>query len=196
MLLPNDLFANEPIVTVDGVDVASTDAGAVVGRSGKKSSLQTVTLLKRILMENDAVYTRLYSMTPRIQFFEATRTELVEKKLQTTKELLQRMATFSASRDTKLMVVSVPQLFQVLAKAQGSDEDNLDPGALDRELEAFAAGLGITWVSVLNDLAEAYSTTSEDLYHRYDGHINARGNEMTAAAIDAALTDLLPVPQD
>ncbi len=196
MLLPNDLFANKPIATVDGVDVATTDAAAVVGRSKKKSTLHTVTLLRRVLMESDATYSRLYAMTPRVQFFEQPQSDLVKTRMQTTKDLLQRMATFSASRDAELVVVSVPQLYQVLAVSLGESEDALDPRALDRELEDFAAQSGITWVSVLDDLVAAYKSDNEDVYHRFDGHINARGNIVTAAAIEKALTDVLANAQN
>lgn len=192
MFLPNDLFANEPIQTVDGIDVAVTDARAVVrAGAGKRSSLHSVAFLKRMMMRNDGLYTSLYALTPRREFFQTPPSELFLSKLNATKSILERMGKFCSENDTDLVVISVPQLFQVLYEASNDGPGDLDASIPDDVLAPLAEGWDIQWVSVLDTLVQVYTSSNEDLYHRYDGHLNARGNKVVAEAIHETLLPLL-----
>ncbi|MXU65024.1 SGNH/GDSL hydrolase family protein [Oceanomicrobium pacificus] len=192
MFLPNDLFANEPIRTVDGLEVAERDASSVTGgRAKKKSSLQSLTLLKRLLMNFDGTYVGLYLMTPRRQFFEVPQSDLMTRKLETTKDVIARMADFTRSHGAELLVISVPQLAQVLVAASGAPDPSIDVHLIDRLLGDFADTQGVRWVSTLGPLTEAYLRDGRDLYFRFDGHLNARGNALMAQLVqDALLSEL------
>ncbi|SMO42226.1 SGNH/GDSL hydrolase family protein [Ruegeria faecimaris] len=190
--LPNDMFANEPIRTVDGVDVAYSDVSSVVGSGNiKKSSLHSVTMLKRMLMANDQSYTKLYLMTPRRAFFTTPMSELFQAKVETTKQVFTRMATFTQSQGSELVVVSVPQLFQVLQAAKTSSDPEVDPGLPDRLMEGVVAEQGFQWHEALPYLTEEYSSTGKDLYFRYDGHLNADGNRVLSDFMFQILAPLI-----
>ncbi|NVK12667.1 MAG: hypothetical protein HWE35_00640 [Rhodobacteraceae bacterium] len=191
--MTNDLFVNEPIQRApDGTETARGDARAVIAQGGRKrSSLQAVTLLKRLLMENDSTYVRLYLMTPRAAFFTLPASDLVQRKMAATQALLRRIREFCANRGAALLVVSVPQLFQVFAAAADSPPQGVIPDLPEQVLADFAASEGIPWVSLLDTLAQSYQRSGADLYHRYDGHLNAAGNRVMAEAVHAALLPLL-----
>ncbi|MDC0660387.1 GDSL-type esterase/lipase family protein [Leisingera sp. SS27] len=191
--MTNDLFVNEPIQRApDGTETARGDARAVIAQGARKrSSLQAVTLLKRQLMKSDSTYVRLYLMTPRAAFYSLPASDLVQRKMAATQALLRRIREFCAARGAALLVVSVPQLFQVFAAAADSPPKGVIPDLPDRELTQFAASEGIAWVSLLDLLVQSYRRGGADLYHRYDGHLNAAGNRVMAEAVHAALLPLL-----
>ncbi len=194
MYLPNDLFANEPIANSDGNgELAKGDASAVVGgRGSKKSQLQTVILLKRLLMKNDRLYSNLYKMTPRREFFETPASDLVAHKMQATASILDRIYQFCESRNSKLVVVSVPQLFQVIEQAStGPDGGDLDVSIPDAGIQSLLSDKDIVWISALDTLSEHYAAEKQDLYHRYDGHLNGLGNDVVARLIYDELHPLL-----
>jgi hypothetical protein len=51
---------------------------------------------------------------------------------------------------------------------------------IDREMERLAAREGFRWISTLDILASTYREKREDLYYRFDGHLNERGNRVVA----------------
>ncbi len=189
--LPNDLFANRPIETENGQDNAHGDARAVVKSGvGKKSHLHSLTLLKRIIMATDAAYTRLYLLTPRKAFFTAPASQELLKQADTTKDIILRAKQFTTERGADFIVLSVPQLFQVLHSASGRSGDGIDPALTDDVFSEFSATHGINWVKALPILAETYRQNGVDLYHRFDGHLNATGNKLLA---DIAYDALKPM---
>jgi lysophospholipase L1-like esterase len=193
MYLPNDLFANEPIEkSDDNRELATGDASAVIGRGSKKSSLHSVTLLKRLLMNNDRLYSNLYKMTPRREYFETPVSDHVSHKIQATASIFDRIHQFCEERNSKLVVVSVPQLFQVIEQAStGANEENLDVSIPDARIRSLLADKDIVWISALDALSAHYAAEKQDLYHRYDGHLNALGNDVMARLIYDELHPLL-----
>ncbi|MTH97079.1 GDSL-type esterase/lipase family protein [Roseibium sp. RKSG952] len=190
--LPNDLFANRPIQNVDGQDQARGDARAVVQTGGsKKSSFQSVTLLKRMMMGTDAAYRRLYLMTPRKAFFENPPSEKMETKADTTKDILMRAKQFTSQHGADFVVLSVPQLFQVLQKASGEVVPDVNPDLPDQMFEEFSSENEIDWIATLPVLAQNYAENKAELYYRFDGHLNAEGNRVVADIAYDALEPLV-----
>ncbi len=190
--LPNDLFANEPIQKIDGLEVARGDAGAVVkAGGGKKSKFQSVTLLKRMLMQSDSAYIRLYLLTPRRDYFSTLPSDAVKSKVETTRELLLRIQHISSRNGADLAVLSIPQLYQVLHLASGAVVPNIDPRRTDAVLGKFASETGIKWIPSLEALAENYAETKDELYFRYDGHLTAAGNQVIAEIAYDALKPMI-----
>jgi hypothetical protein len=66
-------------------------------------------------------------------------------------------------------------------------------------LGAFADAAGFTWRPALPRLQELYRADGGDLYFRFDGHLNDRGNRAVADYLAAVLverfTDRLQHPQ-
>lgn len=177
--LPNDLFTNRPIDhRPAGHAAADTehDEPVVRPRNDKKSTLHSLVLVKRLLMANDYLYTRLYLMTPRRAYFARPYDDHIRRQIEITKDLLRRMQAYCRERGAELVVLSIPQQFQVLAASLAEPPDDVDIDGIDTVFAAFAERQGFTWLPAMPHLVERYGGTGEDLYYRYDGHLNAAGN--------------------
>lgn len=179
----HDVFTNAPIGS------AGIFEPAVQKLADKKSELHSLILLRRLLMANDDLYSRLYLNTQRREWFAAPPTTAARRQVDVTRNLFNRAATFCHQKGCQFVVLSIPQLFQVIAVARGKGESGgIDISWIDKELARFASEKGFAWVSLLPALASRYKATGRDLYHRYDGHLNAAGNRIAAEIATAALT--------
>ena len=176
--LPNDLFTNNPL---QGKGEKADHAQPVVVSADEKSeTLHIVTLLQRLLMNSDRVYSFLYRITARRQYFELPPTAELEFRLATTHDLLREAARFCRERGVPLVVLSIPQQFQVLVEGRGYRYEGMDMHYIDREFGRLAVEEGFRWISTLDTLASTYREKREDLYYRFDGHLNERGNRVVA----------------
>lgn len=185
--LPNDLFTNMPIVNTADTSPESLKDMGIMTASGKKSELQSLTLAKRLLMMNDELYAKLYMLSPRRAFFASPPTDLLNKQVDVTVSLFSKAKDFCHERGCELMVLSIPQQFQVIEAAKQIDAIDVDPDYIDRKLGQTAVEWGVSWIPLLPTLTEAYKATGEDLFFRYDGHLNAAGNQ----AVGAVMIDFL-----
>jgi len=176
--LPNDLFTNIPL-RGDGEGADSVQQ-VVVSGDEKNDTLHVVTLLQRLLMNSDRLYSLLYRVTPRRQYFEVPPTAELQSRLATTSSLLRDAARFCREQGVPLVVLSIPQQFQVLAEGRGYRYEGMDMYYIDRELGRLAVQEGFRWISTLDILASTYREKREDLYYRFDGHLNERGNRVVA----------------
>ena len=176
--LPNDLFTNIPLRgESEGADLAQQ---VVVSADEKYETLHVVTLLERLLMNSDRLYSFLYRITPRRRYFEVPPTAELEFRLATTSNLLREAARFCRERGVPLVVLSIPQQFQVLVEGRGYRFEGMDMHYIDREFGRLAMQEGFRWISTLDALASAYREKRENLYYRFDGHLNERGNRVVA----------------
>ncbi len=194
--LPNDLFANSPIEE-DG----APDDPAIRARAGRPFLLHTVLLAKRLLMAIDYLYARVYTITYRRQYFSDPPGERLTEQLAVTNALLGRIARYCEERSALLAVLSIPQQFQVIAKANGFHFAGIDPDLPDRHFSQFAEGAGLVWIPTLEPLTRAYRANGEALYFRVDGHLNNAGNDIVAEVAVDAIERLLtaesrPVPPE
>ncbi len=188
VFLPNDLFTNTPIISNENINIEDK---SVRKKDEKSSSLNLLTLYKRILISSDWVYSKLYTMTGRSQYFSSTPTKTFKDQLSITKDLLLRALRYSKSRDAELIVLSIPQQFQVLYKANGYSLENSDVEIIDNELVAFAKENGFTWISVLDVLADYSNNEDTDLYYRLDGHLNSEGNRVVSEYFTEMFIEIL-----
>ena len=184
--LPNDLFTNTPIEgasgALDGGDSPIRAAG------GKGSDLHSLILVKRLLMASDRLYVRLYMLTRRLEYFAAPPSATLRRQIEVTKVLLERMRDFCEQRGRDLVVLSIPQQVQVLAPGD-AEATGMDVDAIDRVFGALADEAGFTWLPALPRLRELYRADNHDLFFRFDGHLNDRGNRAVADYLGAALID-------
>jgi len=179
--LPNDLMTNTPMP--DDNERAEPPRGeapvrVVRARNEKSTRLHIVTFAKRLLLPSDYLYVKLYLLTARAEYFTFPMTPRVERQMEITRGLLRELNDYCRERQTKFVVFSIPQLFQVLMEANEYKRENISAGFIDSTLAGFAAENGFLWLPVLPRLAEAYRIGGEDIYYRFDGHFNNRGNEI------------------
>jgi hypothetical protein len=168
--LPNDLFTNTPL----GAVPSAVDEEV----HGHTFSLQSINLLQRILFHSDNIYTRLYLLTARRQYFSEPPDRLVAGQYAITEDLLVQASRYADSQHCKFAVLCIPQEFQVLVKADGMRFAGIDVDAIDRRLGAFAAEHRFPWLPVMDTMVEKYRSRKADLYYRLDGHLTPLGNHV------------------
>lgn len=171
VFLPNDLFTNTPLD-----NNASTNYDWVV-RAGadKKIQLHSLILFKRLLLEIDYIYTQLYYITPRSQYFIHPMTTQVDNQIELTKNLLSEAAAYCKERNAEFIVLSIPQQFQVIVKSNNGSND-VDVDMIDSIFLEYSREAGFLWIPSLTVLTDKYKTTGTDQYFRLDGHLNKNGN--------------------
>jgi lysophospholipase L1-like esterase len=184
--LPNDVFTNGAFETA-GSD-ADGDQSPIRAAAGKSSDLHSLILAKRLLMASDWLYVRLYLMTRRLEYFATPPSATLRRQIEITKTLLGRMQSFCERKGRDLVVLSIPQQFQVLAPERAGAL-GVDVDAIDRVFAAFASEQGFTWFPALPRLRELYRADAEDLFFRFDGHLNNRGNRAVADYLAEVLVE-------
>ncbi|MGH6900631.1 MAG: SGNH/GDSL hydrolase family protein [Geminicoccaceae bacterium] len=184
--LPNDLFTNDPFETAGGG--LDGDESPIRAVGGKGSDLHSLILAKRLLMASDWLYVRLYLMTRRQEYFATPPTATLRRQIEVTKALLERVQSFCEQNGRDLVVLSIPQQFQVLAPER-DEALGVDVDAIDRVFAAFASEQGFTWFPALPKLRERYRAEGDDLFFRFDGHLNNRGNRAVAAYLAAVVVE-------
>ena len=175
----HDLFTNRPI-DESGAVAGIADAAVRSVGSDKKSSLHSVLLIKRLLASNDMLYAQAYARTGRRDWYTAPPSPWLADQIEITKGLLAEAADLTERQGAKLVVLSIPQLFQVLVEARGMAFDQVDVRHIDRTFADFAESERFAWVPSLTELAEHYRTRGEKLYFRLDGHFDEAGNAVFA----------------
>jgi hypothetical protein len=171
--LPNDIFDNTlPGATPHAALAPPMELGIAFPQ------LQSVYFLKRLLLRNDFIYAGAYWMTSRRQYFTETETSHAAEQYSITRELLSQAGAYAHSQGSRFAVASIPQCFQVLAKARDIRLPGLSTGIVDRRLSSLAGQQGFPWLSSLDTLAEYYRVHREDLYYREDGHFTPVGNRI------------------
>lgn len=175
--LPNDIVTNTPLAA----DLPADASPVRVVRAGneKRTTLHLLTFAKRLLLPSDRMYVKLYLLTPRAEYFTLPMSDRVKRQMETTKELLKAANDYCRERNVQFIVLSLPQLFQVLTVAKDYGGSGIDPGFIDSVMGEFAGGNEFAWIPLLPALADVYRAGGADLYFRFDGHLNNRGNEVT-----------------
>jgi hypothetical protein len=192
VFVPNNLFVNVH-VTDEGESLKRRERRKddIIGMNNKTSQLHTATLIKRLLISNDLLYALIYMKTFRSQFFVTPSNETVRQQVEITKTLLTRMERYCRQKGILFLVLSIPQQFQVIAKARGYRFGNLDVDCIDRTFEAFAEEKGFAWLPTLPLLADAYGSDKKKCFFRLDGHLTNEGNRLVGEYFSRKLADQL-----
>ncbi len=189
-LLPNDLFTNAPISSADAASVTPSE-NVVAIQDEKTPILHVITLLQRLFLQSDWLYSQVYRQSARAAFFEEPASEAVQTQYETTTALLRRAHAYCQEREVPFLVLSLPQQFQVLLETHGYDVGTLDVRAVDRKLGAVAQQAGFPWIAALDTLAHAQRHEQTDLYYRYDGHLTAQGNRVVGLYVARQFEEIL-----
>ena len=193
--LINDLYTNVPLRSRGSGRSDSTDWSTVRDHvfvnAASARTFHLLELARRIVTSNDAIYTKLYLAAPdRGEFLRLPLTGRPRRQLAVTEELLRQLAEECRTLGVPLMVVSIPQQFQVLYLATRSQQTaDIEVDYYDRHFAALGARLGFTWVPTLQALAAAKHPGR--LYYRLDGHLSADGHAIVGGALADALAPVL-----
>lgn len=182
----HDLFTNAPIG-----DTSEESMDAVRAMASKKSDLHSVILGQRMLMNNDQLYSYLYLASGRKSWFSVPLDDHAREQAAVTRALFNRASHFCQEHGCKLMVLSIPQLYQVIERAEHGNSKGIDINWVDRTFSRIAKTEGYDWFPLLPELADSYRRTGQDPYYRYDGHLNANGNKIVADATTKILSDAI-----
>ena len=169
--LPNDIFDNKALR-------AALTPARQLAAGLSFTNLESVALFKRVLLSNDFAYSAVYWMTSRRQYFTEVQTSHAAEQYAITRELLSQASQYASLEGSRFAVASIPQCFQVLAKADHLRLPGLAVDSVDRRLRQLAEQRGFPWLSSLDTLAAHYAAHREELYNRLDGHFTPLGNRI------------------
>ena len=174
--LPNDLFTNERLDWEYDIDQRKN-----LSKGGPYLTFQTVKFLRSVIMNNDAAYVKLYGRTGRDNIFHREKywTSQVKAQYEVTSELFNAFHEYCRERGLKLIVISIPQLFQLLKEP----DDRVDPEMPDLYFGERAKKAGYKWIRVLSDLKDAAATHGKPTHFRVDGHLTPFGNQIVASKL-------------
>jgi len=175
--LANDVYTNTPAETPP----------ADVDHPGGGVELHAVEWARRMVMQNDRAYARMFLLTSRKAYYSTPASEQVRRQIEITGGWLTRMEAFCRERGVRFAVVSIPQQFAVIAGARGMSFRGVDPGVIDRELSELARERGFPWFEMLPPLVEAYRSSGVDMFYRADGHLTPAGNRVVGEAAAGTL---------
>lgn len=89
------------------------------------------------------------------------------------------MARYSHASGIPLIVISIPQQFQVHCFENAKKSAQLDVALYDKHFMQVAEENSFTWVPTLSHFVESNQNTNE-LYYRLDGHLKSNGNSIVA----------------
>jgi lysophospholipase L1-like esterase len=175
--LANDVYTNTPAETPP----------AEADHPGGGVQLHAVEWARRMVMQNDRAYARMFLLTSRKTYYATPASEHVRRQIESTREWLTRMEAYCRARGIRLAAVSIPQQFAVIAGARAMQFRGVDPGVIDRELSQLAGEQGFPWFEMLPPLVEAYRSSGVDMFYRVDGHLTPAGNRVVGEAAADAL---------
>ena len=185
--LMNDLYTNLPS---DWKPESDTAARKLMNPT-QHSDMQIVAGLQRLFMQDDDLYIRLFMLTSRRQYYAARATPLVTRQMEITRKLIAECAEYFRSQGATFVVVSIPQLFEVLVKASDVQPKGLDVDWVNRDLAKLAFTSGFDFLPSSDAFAKAYRNKSKRLYYRLDGHLTNDGNRVLADYLLAKLSKIL-----
>jgi lysophospholipase L1-like esterase len=175
----NDVYTNRPSTTPPPPMLHAQNSGAF--------SLHTVAWAKRMAMQNDRLYARMFLLTQRRAYYASAPDSQVTRQMGITRQLIHEMALYCRAQGIQLFVVSIPQEFSVISTARGFQAAGIDPNIIDEQLAPAVREDGCIWIEALPRLAAVYSEWNRDLYYRVDGHLTPEGNRVLGELVAAAL---------
>ena len=184
--LINDLYTNIPYEERPDTE-APDSAGdwtqlrdAVFVESERDRTIHLLALARRLVTSNDAAYLKLYLAAPdRGGFLSVPLGETARRQLEVTEGLFDRIDAYCDSLGVPLVVLSIPQQFQVLYVRSGRADSTVDVSFYDRHFAEFARNRGFSWIPTMDGFTAADSSGAE-LFFRLDGHLTPAGNAVLA----------------
>jgi lysophospholipase L1-like esterase len=184
--LPNDLFENKPLDEVSAPTnlMPATEAGGdrKIRQAARawRTDYQTFELVKRLMLRIDEIYIRIYERTDRIEFFKHIDhlEPKAKRQYEVTAELFRGIKLVCDANKAGLVVISIPQQYQVLKNDQSKD---VDIYSIDKYFSKKASESGYVWITSLPEFKEQAKNQAQ--YYRVDGHLTPFGNTVLANAV-------------
>jgi hypothetical protein len=158
---------------------------------GIAGSLNSLVLVKRLVLHSDPLYMRLYASTSKSDWFRLPPTNACLRVFAFTSSLLDSMAALCAMGGATLTVVSIPQFYQVIAAARGEAGPDFRLNLVDSSLSCKATANGIGWLSTAEIFAANYAAHGVDTHFRLDGHLTPYGNSLLAQIVCDSLLPMV-----
>jgi hypothetical protein len=199
--LINDLYTNLPLEqgTLEADGDASDAWGevrqTVFRRADAEPTFHLLTYARRLVTSFDEAYVGLYLAAPaRGDFLRVPLRAVPQRQLRVTEGLLKQMSAYCDSIGLPLLVLSIPQQFQVLYARSGRQDPSVDVRFYDQHLGAFADRRGFAWIGTLDAFVRA-DTGDVELFFRLDGHLTPAGNAVVAERFLKAAIPRILQPQ-
>jgi lysophospholipase L1-like esterase len=192
----NDLYTNVPLEPSGRTRSDASDWSRVRDhifvRANNTRTFHLLELARRIVTSSDAAYTRLYlAAQDRGEFLRLPLSSRPRRQLAVTEELLAQLAAETRAMGVPLVVVSIPQQFQVLFRASRAEKPaDIDVDYYDRHLAELGERLGYTWVPTLGALAA--TADPGRMFYRLEGHLTGEGHAVVGEVLADVLGRLLP----
>ena len=147
-------------------------------RNDRRSSFHTLIFAKRLAIANDAAYCQLYQDSSGGAYFHVPLQKGPARQLKITERLFKELSDFCKARGKKLIVLSIPQQYQVLYFDNSQKIQNIDVEYYDRHFAEMARKEGFSWVTTLEDFVNVENNSK--LFYRLDGHLSRAGSELLA----------------
>ena len=148
----------------------------------KPYEFNLVLLLKRLIRMNDYAFS-VYNIDKGWGKLFNKNSNYRDTKLEITKNLFVRMKNFLDKKESKLIVVAIPENSQMLIEANHFNIKDIDPKINDNELTEFALKNKFIFISALEYLSSWYSNNRKKLFYRLDGHLNSEGHRLLGSFI-------------
>jgi hypothetical protein len=159
-------------------------------RNDSGGTFHLLNLFRRTLLASDLLYCKLYITSARGEFISEPWTPEVAEKVGITETLFKKMHAYTQSLGKQLIVLSIPQQFQVLYLKEYPGSQEVDVAAFDRYFAEVAGRHGFAWISSLESFAHAKEEPAT-LFHRWDGHLTPAGNGIVAEVFLHQIAPLL-----
>ena len=193
--LINDLYTNIPLEPSERARSDPADWSRVRDRvfvnAGSARTFHLLELARLIVTSSDAIYTRLYlAARDRGEFLRLPLADRPQRQLEVTEELLRQLAAECRKLGVPLVVISIPQQFQVLYRASPARFGaGIEVDLYDRHFAKLGSSTGFTWVPTLEALARAKDPGR--FYYRLDGHLSTEGHTIVGEVLAESLAALL-----
>lgn len=165
---------------------------AVFVKHSDRRTFHLLTFATRIAMSSDALYARLFLAASYGGIFKLPLVPRFQRKLAIVRSLFEKMSDECRSAGRELIVLSIPQQFQVIHAKQEAKSKAIDIGYYDRYFAEVAEQNGFAWITTLDAFTES-RLDPDRLFYRLDGHLRPAGSGIVA---DVFLKEVVPRIED
>jgi lysophospholipase L1-like esterase len=174
----NDVYTNQPV---------TSPPPPMLHQAGAAFALHSMALAKRLVLQSDRLYANLFLVTARRKYYATAPDSAVTRQMRITRDLLHAMAVYCREHDMQLVVVSIPQQYEVISVARNLHVAGIDPAIVDEQLAPTMRADGCVWIEALPRLAAVYGQSHRDMFYRVDGHLTREGNRVLGQLVAATL---------
>ncbi len=202
--LINDVYTNTPFGTEDHIGKSQTNGTDAQQRrhwfktmkqvfisNNRNTTSHLLTFFRRLVISSEEMYCRLYLGSPkRSDWFRTPLPRNATRKTEITEDLFKGIGAYCDSLQKKLIVLSIPQQFQVLYYEKSLQSDEIDVNIYDDHFAKVAEQNDFEWVETLSGFVSS-DHAKDELFYRLDGHLTPAGHGIVAERFVEKVVPLL-----